>query len=172
MPPGRYASRARPLRGHILRKPRQRARAPWRPPGRRSRPPADTRLSLDVFIDAVCALLASPDAAAIDPTQRALLAGKLAQEVAGRARTQPVLAFLDAALPEPNNGLVTDADATFTLLSNALASSPYRTIQDEPSILPGAHGRSARPNEAQPTTPSWAPDRQRTIGLSFLDPKS
>lgn len=67
----------------------------------------------------VVALLGSPDAGMIDPDQRALLTGKLALSVNGAARSKAVLAFAQSALPDLDNGLVTDADATFALLDGA-----------------------------------------------------
>ena len=67
----------------------------------------------------VMALLGSPDAGMIDPDQRALLTGKLALSVNGPARSKAVLAFAEAALPDIDNGLVTDADARFALLDGA-----------------------------------------------------
>jgi tetratricopeptide (TPR) repeat protein len=73
----------------------------------------------DAAIDAVSAVLASPDAGAFDPTQRALLAGKLALETSTTARSKAALAFAEAALPDLDNGLVTDPDASFTLLRGA-----------------------------------------------------
>ncbi|MDT7555433.1 MAG: hypothetical protein QOI16_4244, partial [Pseudonocardiales bacterium] len=73
----------------------------------------------NVEMDAVSAVLASPDATAIDPTQRALLAGKLAQDVMGPDRAKAALAFAEAALPDLDNGLVVDPDASFVLLRGA-----------------------------------------------------
>ncbi|HBK05543.1 MAG TPA: hypothetical protein DDZ81_06710 [Acetobacteraceae bacterium] len=70
-------------------------------------------------IEAVTALLASPDAETIDPEQRALLAGKLALAVTGSARAKAAVRFVEAALPDLDNGLVTDADVSFALLNGA-----------------------------------------------------
>ena len=73
----------------------------------------------DAAIDAVSAVLASPDVTSFDPTQRALLAGKLALETATAPRSKAALSFAEAALPDLDNGLVTDPDASFTLLRGA-----------------------------------------------------
>jgi tetratricopeptide (TPR) repeat protein len=73
----------------------------------------------DAAIEAVSAVLAAPDADSFDPTQRALLAGKLAMETTTAARSKVALGFVKAALPDLDNGLVTDADASFTLLRGA-----------------------------------------------------
>jgi tetratricopeptide (TPR) repeat protein len=70
----------------------------------------------DAAIDAVSTVLASPDAGSYDPVQRALLAGKLALETTTAARSKAALAFAEAALPDLDNGLVTDPLASFTLL--------------------------------------------------------
>jgi tetratricopeptide (TPR) repeat protein len=73
----------------------------------------------DTAVEAVSAELASPDVGQFDPTQRALLAGKLALETSDAARSRAALAFAEAALPDLGNGLVTDPDASFTLLRGA-----------------------------------------------------
>ncbi len=73
----------------------------------------------DAAIQEVMTLLGSPDVRAIDPDQRALLAGKLALSVSGPARAKAALVFAEAALPDIDNGLVTDADSTFALLDGA-----------------------------------------------------
>jgi tetratricopeptide (TPR) repeat protein len=73
----------------------------------------------DAAIDAVSGVLASPDVASFDPTQRAMLAGKLATETATTAQSKAALAFAEAALPDLDNGLVTDPDASFNLLRGA-----------------------------------------------------
>ena len=88
----------------------------------------------DAAIDAVSAVLASPDVTSFDPTQRALLAGKLALETATTPRSKAALAFVEAALPDLDNGLVTDPDASFTLLRggarlNAGVGDPSQAVQ-------------------------------------------
>ena len=62
----------------------------------------------DAAIEAVSAVLAAPDSDALDPTQRAMLAGKLALETATNARSKAALGFAEAALPDLDNGLVVD----------------------------------------------------------------
>jgi tetratricopeptide (TPR) repeat protein len=70
----------------------------------------------DAAVAAVSEVLASPEVGTYDPTQRALLAGKLALETTNTAQSKAALSFAQAALPDLDNGLVTDPDASFTLL--------------------------------------------------------
>jgi tetratricopeptide (TPR) repeat protein len=73
----------------------------------------------DAAISQVSDVLASPDVGTFDPTQRALLAGELALQTSTTPRSKAALAFAEAALPDLDNGLVDDPDASFTLLRGA-----------------------------------------------------